>query len=115
MEQRPLPNDAFPVPEAVEPRLELVPVVEDPAALDEVDIDEVDVDEVEVEDAEADADPDEVHALVPAVTVVNHSGADVGRAAAARLAERILDSASPAVRIDVPVALIPRGSGELLP
>ena len=48
-------------------------------------------------------------ALVPAVTVVNHSGADVGRAAAARLAERIGDSASPATRINVAGCADPSG------
>jgi RNA polymerase primary sigma factor len=72
MEQRPLPTTIFPSPEIAEPRLELVPVVEDPAALDDVDVEEVDeeVDEAEegeLVDPEADADPDEVHALVPAL------------------------------------------------
>jgi RNA polymerase primary sigma factor len=66
MEQRPLPRDIFPPPEISEPRLELVPAVEDPAALDDVDAEEVE----EVEEADEadlpDADADEVHALMPA-------------------------------------------------
>jgi RNA polymerase primary sigma factor len=71
MEQRPLATAIFPPPEIAEPRLELLPAVEDPAALDDVDVEEVEeLDEVEVEvEAEADADLDEVHALVPAAAV----------------------------------------------
>jgi RNA polymerase primary sigma factor len=67
MEQRPLVSLAFTPPEIAEPRLELLPAVEDPAALDEVDVEETEEpDEVELE-ADADADgADEVHALVPA-------------------------------------------------
>ncbi|HVA32449.1 MAG TPA: sigma-70 family RNA polymerase sigma factor, partial [Gaiellaceae bacterium] len=65
MEQRPLPTDAFPLSEILEPRLELVPGVADPAALDDVDAEEVELDdELEAGEAPAD-DADEVHALVP--------------------------------------------------
>jgi LacI family transcriptional regulator len=53
--------------------------------------------------------------LVPAVTVVDHSGAAVGRAAVARLARRIGDPDLPVVTVHVPVALVERGSGELRP
>jgi RNA polymerase primary sigma factor len=70
MEQRPLPTTIFPLPEIAEPRLELVPDVEDPVALDAVDVEEIeDADEVEL-DAEADADDEahEVHALATPVT-----------------------------------------------
>jgi RNA polymerase primary sigma factor len=66
MEQRPLPNAIFPPPEIAETRLELVPDVEDPAALDEVDVEEVE-DEVELE-LDADDEPVEIHSLAPAVT-----------------------------------------------
>src|SRR3954452_2940961 len=69
MEQRPLPTAIFPPPEIAEPRLELVPDVEDPAALDAVDVEEVEEDEIELV-AELDGDEDlrEVHALAPAIT-----------------------------------------------
>jgi len=63
MEQRPLPKDAFPPPEIAEPRLELVAVAADPAALDEVEVDEV---ELEDEAPDDDADADEPHALAAA-------------------------------------------------
>jgi LacI family transcriptional regulator len=53
--------------------------------------------------------------LVPAVTVVDHSGAAVGRGAAARLLERIREPALAPATVHVPVALIERGSGELRP
>ena len=72
MEQRPLVNPMFTSAEITEPRLELLPAVDDPAALDDVDAVEVDeveeAGEVEIDDVEsdADADPDEVHILVPA-------------------------------------------------
>ena len=75
MEQRPLVIDAFASPETSEPRLELLPAVEDPAALDDVELEETEeVDEVdEVEGAPEldapDADSDEVHTLVPAAAV----------------------------------------------
>jgi LacI family transcriptional regulator len=52
-------------------------------------------------------------ALDPAVTVVDHSGPAVGRAAAARLLQRIQDPGLAAATVDVPVALLQRGSGEL--
>jgi LacI family transcriptional regulator len=54
-------------------------------------------------------------ALVPAVTVVDHSGSAVGRAAVARLTERISDPGLAPQTIHVPVALVERGSGELRP
>ena len=53
--------------------------------------------------------------LVPAVTVVDHSGSAVGRAAMERLAKRIGDPELLPERINVPVALVSRGSGELRP
>jgi LacI family transcriptional regulator len=53
--------------------------------------------------------------LVPAVTVVDHSGAAVGRAAVARLARRIGDPGLPVETVHVPVGLVERGSGELRP
>ncbi len=54
-------------------------------------------------------------ALDPAVTVVDHSGAAVGRAAAARLLRRIQEPQLAPATVDVPVALLERGSGELTP
>ena len=70
MEQRPLVSAIFPPPELAEPRLELLRAVGDPAALDDVDVEEVEeLEEVELVEAEADADPDEVHALAPAGAV----------------------------------------------
>jgi LacI family transcriptional regulator len=54
-------------------------------------------------------------ALVPAVTVVDHSGAAVGRAAVARLARRISEPALMPEIVHVPVRLVERGSGELRP
>jgi LacI family transcriptional regulator len=53
--------------------------------------------------------------LVPAVTVVDHSGAAVGRGAAARLLERIREPELAPATVHVPVALLERGSGELRP
>jgi LacI family transcriptional regulator len=53
--------------------------------------------------------------LVPAVTVVDHSGSAVGRTAMARLAQRIGDPDVAPETISVPVALVERGSGELHP
>ena len=68
MEQRPLPTATFPPPEIAEPRLELVPDVEDPAALDAVDVEEIEeADEVEL-DVDADDEVREVHALAAPVT-----------------------------------------------
>jgi LacI family transcriptional regulator len=52
-------------------------------------------------------------ALVPAVTVIDHTGAAVGRAAATRLARRISDPALIPETVNVPVRLVERGSGEL--
>jgi LacI family transcriptional regulator len=54
-------------------------------------------------------------ALDPAVSVVDHDGAAIGREAAARLLRRIQEPELPAATIHVPVALLQRGSGELLP
>src|SRR5438046_10232171 len=66
MEQRPLPKDDFPPPEIAEPRLELVPAVDDPAELDDSD-DDVEI-EAGLEDAEAEEveEADEVEAPQPA-------------------------------------------------
>lgn len=50
--------------------------------------------------------------LVPAVTVVDHSAAAVGLAAAARLTRRIAEPGLAPESIDVPVRLVQRGSGE---
>lgn len=54
-------------------------------------------------------------ALIPAVTVVDHSGRAVGRAAMARLARRIREPDLPSEVVRLPVALVERGSGELRP
>jgi LacI family transcriptional regulator len=54
-------------------------------------------------------------ALDPAVSVVDHDGAVVGRAAAARLLRRIQEPELAAATVHVPVALLERGSGELTP
>jgi LacI family transcriptional regulator len=54
-------------------------------------------------------------ALTPAVTVVDHSGAAVGRAAVARLSQRIREPHLATDFVQVPVALVERGSGELRP
>jgi LacI family transcriptional regulator len=54
-------------------------------------------------------------ALDPAVTVVDHSAAAVGREAAARLLRRIGDRELAPATVHVPVALLERGSGELTP
>jgi LacI family transcriptional regulator len=51
-------------------------------------------------------------ALRPAVTVVDHPGHEIGRAAAARLLARLRQPALPIERIQVPVRIIERGSGE---
>lgn len=53
--------------------------------------------------------------LVPAVTVMDHSGSAVGRAAVARLARRISDPGLVPENLLVPVTLVERGSGELRP
>ncbi|MGI8446636.1 MAG: substrate-binding domain-containing protein, partial [Streptosporangiaceae bacterium] len=52
-------------------------------------------------------------ALRPAVTVVDHPGQEVGRAAAARLLARLAQRGLPVERIQVPARIIERGSGEL--
>jgi LacI family transcriptional regulator len=54
-------------------------------------------------------------ALVPAVTVVDHAGGRVGQAAIARLVRRIGEPELGTEAIQVPVALVERGSGELRP
>jgi LacI family transcriptional regulator len=54
-------------------------------------------------------------ALRPAVTVVDHPAAEVGRVAAARLLARLGQPGLPVERIQVPATLIERGSGELRP
>jgi LacI family transcriptional regulator len=54
-------------------------------------------------------------ALVPAVTVVDHSGSVVGEAAVARLIRRIREPDLAPEAVQVPVALVERGSGELRP
>jgi LacI family transcriptional regulator len=53
--------------------------------------------------------------LVPAVSVVDHSGSAVGEAAAARLVRRIGEPSLSPETLHVPVALVERGSGELRP
>jgi LacI family transcriptional regulator len=53
--------------------------------------------------------------LRPAVTVIDHSASEVGRAAAARLLARIADPALAAEHIQIPVRLLQRGSGEQRP
>ena len=53
--------------------------------------------------------------LSPAVTVVDHPGHEVGRAAAARLLARLADPGLPVERIRVPARILARGSGELRP
>ncbi|WP_460447343.1 LacI family DNA-binding transcriptional regulator [Angustibacter aerolatus] len=52
-------------------------------------------------------------ALQPGVTVVDHSAAAVGLAAAERLTERLADPGLPTTTTHVPVRLLQRGSGEL--
>ncbi|GMA84883.1 hypothetical protein GCM10025868_01330 [Angustibacter aerolatus] len=51
-------------------------------------------------------------ALQPGVTVVDHSAAAVGLAAAERLTERLADPGLPTTTTHVPVRLLQRGSGE---
>jgi LacI family transcriptional regulator len=53
--------------------------------------------------------------LRPAVTVVDHPGHEVGRAAASRLLARLAEPGLPVERIRVPARIVPRGSGELHP
>ena len=54
-------------------------------------------------------------ALSPAITVVDHPGQEIGRAAAARLLARLGQPALGVERIQVPARIIERGSGELRP
>ncbi|HEX8078587.1 MAG TPA: LacI family DNA-binding transcriptional regulator [Jatrophihabitans sp.] len=53
--------------------------------------------------------------LRPAITVIDHSASEVGRAAAARLLARIADPGLRVEHLQVPVRLIQRGSGEQRP
>ena len=53
--------------------------------------------------------------LTPAVTVISHDLARVGRVAAERLFARIDGDASPPLRIVIPTQLVARGSGEIPP
>jgi LacI family transcriptional regulator len=54
-------------------------------------------------------------ALTPAITVVDHSGARIGAAAAQRLIARLTDPGRPVEHVRLPAAIIERGSGELRP
>lgn len=54
-------------------------------------------------------------ALVPGVTVIDHSGQRVGNAAALRLLARLNDTALPVEHIRLAAPLVQRGSGELRP
>ena len=54
-------------------------------------------------------------ALRPAITVVDHPGHEIGRAAAARVLARLGQPGLPVERIQVPARIIERGSGELRP
>ncbi|MGI8882307.1 MAG: LacI family DNA-binding transcriptional regulator [Jatrophihabitans sp.] len=54
-------------------------------------------------------------ALVPGVTVIDHSGTRVGHAAAQRLLARLNDGELPVQHIRLSAPLVPRGSGELHP
>ena len=54
-------------------------------------------------------------ALTPGITVVDHSGARIGVAAADRLIERLADPGRAVEHIRLPAAIIERGSGELRP
>jgi LacI family transcriptional regulator len=53
--------------------------------------------------------------LRPAITVIDHSAQEVGRAAAARLIARIADPALRVEHLQLPARLIERGSGEQRP
>src|SRR5207247_10890848 len=64
MEQRPLPDTAFTAPDAVEPRLELVPALDAPETVDVDAVDEpVAVDDEAEADAEAPAESTEAEEL----------------------------------------------------
>jgi LacI family transcriptional regulator len=54
-------------------------------------------------------------ALTPAITVVDHSGARIGEAAAARLIARLADPGQVVEHVRLPAAIIQRGSGEIRP
>jgi LacI family transcriptional regulator len=54
-------------------------------------------------------------ALTPAITVVDHDGAQIGVAAANRLIERLADPGRAVEHIRLPAAIIERGSGEIRP
>jgi len=54
-------------------------------------------------------------ALTPAITVVDHSGARLGQAAADRLIARLTDPGRAVEHIRLPASIIERGSGEILP
>ena len=54
-------------------------------------------------------------ALTPGITVVDHSGAQIGVAAADRLIERLADPGRAVEHIRLPAAIIERGSGEIRP
>ena len=53
--------------------------------------------------------------LTPGVTVLDHPAAAIGHAAAARLTARLADPDLPVTTECIPVTLVRRGSGELLP
>ena len=54
-------------------------------------------------------------ALTPGITVVDHSGAQIGVAAADRLIERLADPGRAVEHIRLPAAIVERGSGEIRP
>jgi LacI family transcriptional regulator len=54
-------------------------------------------------------------ALTPGITVVDHSGARIGVAAANRLIERLASGEQAVEHIRLPAAIIERGSGEIPP
>jgi LacI family transcriptional regulator len=54
-------------------------------------------------------------ALSPGITVVDHSGARIGVAAAHRLIERLTDPGRAVEHLRLPATIIERGSGELRP
>lgn len=54
-------------------------------------------------------------ALTPGITVVDHSGARLGVAAADRLIERLADPGRAVEHLRLPAAIIERGSGEIRP
>ena len=53
--------------------------------------------------------------LQPAISVIDHSGEKLGLAAVGRLRARLADPALPVEQIQLPVQLVPRGSGEQRP